>query len=259
MGRKLAVARFVDKIRIVAYGGHGGNGCASFFRDSRVERGPADGGSGGKGGSVFVRASKHVGDLTMAMTSYRAKSGTHGSGSGMNGARGKDTTLEVPCGTTIECLGVPTRAMVPRSVLNTMTPTFMADLLKDGDTALVSNGGGGGRGNVALRAGRLQSSRLAEDGVPGDQVGRARPPTVAAWRSSRLLASAAPTVPNPVETCEAPQGSDWPHAWLTHRWQSRTSDRRAQAQAHTSRRRTGVEVLKYRRTSVVDRAEWPAR
>lgn len=177
--RRLAVARFTDRVRVVATGGNGGHGCASFFRDTRVERGPPDGGSGGTGGSVYVRASKHVGDLTMGQHSFRAGSGAHGSGSQMNGRRGLDAIITVPCGTTVQCLGPPTRALVPVAEVLRASPTLLADLLRDGDEALVAGGGTGGRGNVALRAGRLQSSRLAEDGIPGEQASLAHVPGLA--------------------------------------------------------------------------------
>jgi len=88
----------------------------------------------------------------------------------MNGRRGLDAIITVPCGTTVQCLGPPTRALVPVAEVLRASPTLLADLLRDGDEALVAGGGTGGRGNVALRAGRLQSSRLAEDGIPGEQA-----------------------------------------------------------------------------------------
>ncbi|EOD06929.1 Spo0B-associated GTPase, partial [Emiliania huxleyi CCMP1516] len=151
-----SVARFVDRVRIFAAGGHGGNGCASFFRDTRVERGPPDGGSGGGGGSVFVRASGGVGDLSLGRHSFRAGPGAHGSSSQMNGRRGADVYIEVPCGTAVERLG--------------RTVTLLANLIYEGDEVVIAAGGAGGRGNVTLRSGRLQSSRLAEDGLPGEQT-----------------------------------------------------------------------------------------
>jgi GTPase involved in cell partitioning and DNA repair len=88
----------------------------------------------------------------------------------MNGRRGLDTIITVPCGTTVQSLGLPTRALVPVAELLRARPTMLADLVRDGDEALVAGGGTGGRGNVALRSGRLQSSRLAEDGIPGEQA-----------------------------------------------------------------------------------------
>ena len=165
-----SVARFVDRVRIFAAGGHGGNGCASFFRDTRVERGPPDGGSGGGGGSVFVRASGGVGDLSLGRHSFRAGPGAHGSSSQMNGRRGADVYIEVPCGTAVERLGRVTRSVVPALHPADETVTLLANLIYEGDEVVIAAGGAGGRGNVTLRSGRLQSSRLAEDGLPGEQT-----------------------------------------------------------------------------------------
>lgn len=166
--RLLHRPKFVDRLRIVATGGRGGDGCSSFFRDSRVARGAADGGSGGDGGVVRIRASEHLGDLNMPLKSFRAGSGANGSSALMGGRRGEDVLIRVPCGTIINRLGLPTRGSVPMPH-DMRTPKLVAELLTDGDEILVANGGTGGRGNASLRSGKLQSSRMAEDGIPGEQ------------------------------------------------------------------------------------------
>ena len=54
--------RFVDRVRILVAGGDGGDGMVSRFRDSRVENGPPNGGNGGHGGDIMLRACHDVGD-----------------------------------------------------------------------------------------------------------------------------------------------------------------------------------------------------
>ncbi len=47
---------FIDQASLRVRGGKGGNGCCSFRREKYIERGGPDGGNGGHGGSVFLRA-----------------------------------------------------------------------------------------------------------------------------------------------------------------------------------------------------------
>ena len=93
-----------------------------------MERGPADGGSGGNGGSVVIRASESVSDLTMPMQNYTAGSGAHGSGAGQDGRRGADKLILVPCGTTVQRLGHTTMSAIPTMEPADAPRTFMADL-----------------------------------------------------------------------------------------------------------------------------------
>jgi len=76
----------------------------------------------------------------------------------------------VPCGTTVERLGHTTMSAIPTMEPADAPRTLVADLLRDGDEVVAARGGAAGRGNMALRSGRLQSSRLAEDGQPGEMV-----------------------------------------------------------------------------------------
>ena len=73
---------FVDKVKIRAKAGDGGNGCVSFRREKYVDRGGPVGGDGGKGGDIVVVADKNVGDLSDYYFHPRvvAKHGGHGRG-----------------------------------------------------------------------------------------------------------------------------------------------------------------------------------
>ena len=124
---------FVDRCRVVATAGRGGHGCASFFSDTRVERGPPDGGSGGDGGSVLVRACRNVTDLKLPSYNVKAAHGKHGSSEGMTGRAGVDFTLRVPLGTTVHQLGRSSITRSPAMQPFSSARQLLADLVADGD------------------------------------------------------------------------------------------------------------------------------
>ena len=47
---------FIDEAAIQLIAGSGGNGCLSFRREKFIPKGGPDGGDGGKGGSIFLKA-----------------------------------------------------------------------------------------------------------------------------------------------------------------------------------------------------------
>ncbi len=162
--------RFRDRVRILVAGGDGGAGCASIFRDANVEFGGPDGGSGGRGGDVVLRASHNSSDLHMDKRNFKAASGTNGMGSQMHGARGDALELQVPCGTLVERLGSPSASRTSRMEPPDAPRTTVAELLRDGESVVVAHGGRGGRGNAAFRPGLQQHSRIAEEGGAGEAV-----------------------------------------------------------------------------------------
>ncbi|HSP44783.1 MAG TPA: GTPase ObgE, partial [Chthoniobacterales bacterium] len=55
---------FVDRIKVFAQAGSGGRGCVSFRREKFVPKGGPDGGDGGRGGDIILRADVHVDNLS---------------------------------------------------------------------------------------------------------------------------------------------------------------------------------------------------
>ncbi len=143
---------FQDRARIYVAGGNGGNGVVSFRREAHVPRGGPDGGDGGRGGDVLLIADRSRRDLASMRISrhYRAERGGHGQGANKHGARGKDRTVEVPPGTTIEGLGGE-----------------RFDLVAEGQRAVVAHGGLGGHGNKRFASATQRAPRFAENGLQG--------------------------------------------------------------------------------------------
>ena len=94
---------FIDHIRIAAQAGNGGNGCVSFRRESFVPRGGPDGGDGGRGGSIILRADIHTDNLTAFFYEpiIKARSGENGLGSQCYGKSAPDKIVPVPVGTIV--------------------------------------------------------------------------------------------------------------------------------------------------------------
>ena len=80
---------FVDRIKVLGQAGNGGRGCVSFRREKYVPKGGPDGGDGGRGGDVILRADVHVDNLSNLFYEpiIKAKNGGHGMGKKMHWPR----------------------------------------------------------------------------------------------------------------------------------------------------------------------------
>ncbi len=147
---------FLDEARIFVKGGKGGGGCVSFRREKFVPRGGPDGGDGGDGGSVYLIADSRLATLAdiAAKVHYVAKKGQPGRSSQMHGADGTDITIKVPAGTIVKHEG---------------EDRVVAELLADGQKALVAAGGRGGYGNKHFATSMNQAPREAEEGTEGGE------------------------------------------------------------------------------------------
>src|SRR5437667_7538618 len=94
---------FVDRVKVFVQAGKGGSWCVSFRREKFVPKGGPDGGDGGRGGDVIVRADRHVDNLANLFYEplIKAKNGGHGMGKKMTGRTGADKIVKVPVGTVI--------------------------------------------------------------------------------------------------------------------------------------------------------------
>ncbi|PWW71659.1 GTP-binding protein Obg/CgtA [Tuber magnatum] len=127
---------FADMQELTLIAGSGGNGCVSFLREKFVPYGPANGGNGGRGGSIYVQAV--YGETSLHKLSregtVRAKPGRNGKGSSINGKRGDDVIIRVPVG-TVHHLEASTMLGIthPRKVyLDLSKPTIEPILLVPG-------------------------------------------------------------------------------------------------------------------------------
>src|SRR5438477_4154816 len=94
---------FVDRIKVFAQGGNGGRGCISFRREKFVPKGGPDGGDGGRGGDVILRADRHVDNLSNLFYEpiIKAKNGGHGMGKKMHGRSAPHKIVHEPVGTIV--------------------------------------------------------------------------------------------------------------------------------------------------------------
>lgn len=147
---------FRDGARIYVKGGDGGHGVTSFRREKFVAQGGPDGGDGGKGGDVILHVEPGLRTLVdfRYKTRYAASAGEHGKGARRHGRDGADLIIKVPPGT---------------SVKDEETGDYVADLIREGDTAVVVRGGEGGRGNARFKTATRQAPRFSEKGERGEE------------------------------------------------------------------------------------------
>lgn len=146
---------FIDRVRVNLRGGDGGAGVAAFVRARGKPKGKPNGGNGGDGGSVILRADPSVATLLRyrRQTHHRAGSGTHGEGDLRHGKKGEDLVLSVPMGTVVaDDDGV-----------------MIADLVHPGQEVVAIPGGKGGWGNAAFVSTTNRAPAVAEQGEYGPE------------------------------------------------------------------------------------------
>lgn len=148
---------FVDRVHIEVAAGSGGRGCRSFRREKYVPLGGPDGGNGGHGGSVIMRAQAGVDSLAPLAhrKQWRAASGESGGPTNCHGRMAEDLTLLVPPGTV---------------VIDEITGLVLKDLAVAGETIVAAKGGTGGWGNLHFKS---STNRAPRETTPGEK-GEAR-------------------------------------------------------------------------------------
>lgn len=147
---------FCDKVSVNIRAGNGGDGAVSFLHEKYREFGGPDGGDGGKGGSVIFEATDSENTLYYFKTHHKlaAQNGERGSGRRRHGKNGEDLVIKVPVGTVL---------------INEDTETQIGDLSRKGQL-VVAEGGNGGFGNAHFTSSVRQTPKLAELGVPGEEL-----------------------------------------------------------------------------------------
>jgi GTP-binding protein len=148
--------KFVDEAKLKVQAGNGGRGCVSFRREKFVPFGGPDGGDGGLGGSVYLKAAEGtntLADFRISRT-YRGQNGEGGSGNDCTGHGGDDTFVPVPVGTVVSDLD---------------TGEQLGDLTVADQTLLVARGGKGGWGNTRFKSSTNRTPRKAGLGLPGEK------------------------------------------------------------------------------------------
>jgi GTPase len=147
---------FVDEVRITVRAGRGGNGICSFRREMFVPRGGPDGGDGGDGGDIIMAASQRLTTLLdlRYQNHYEAQDGRAGGGSNCTGRSGEDLTIAVPVGTI---------------VYDDQTNEVLADFIEDGQTAVIAQGGRGGKGNSNFATSVNRVPTKCTPGTPGEE------------------------------------------------------------------------------------------
>ncbi|HKW80181.1 MAG TPA: GTPase ObgE [Casimicrobiaceae bacterium] len=148
--------KFIDEATIEVVAGDGGNGAVSFRREKYVPRGGPDGGDGGRGGSIVAIADRNINTLIDYRYAriHRARRGENGRGADQYGRGAEDIVLRMPVGTVIS---------------DAETGDAVADLVADGQTALLAQGGRGGLGNLHFKSSTNRAPRQSTPGGEGER------------------------------------------------------------------------------------------
>ncbi len=154
----MAETNFVDYVKIFCRSGKGGGGSAHLHRDKLTAKGGPDGGDGGRGGHVILKANPQL--WTLIHLKYQrhvfAKDGGYGSESRSTGKNGEDSIIYVPLGTVAK---------------DADTGEIIAEITEENEQQILVKGGQGGLGNWNFKSATNQTPRYAQPG--GDCVERA--------------------------------------------------------------------------------------
>ena len=150
----MADSNFIDYVKIFCASGNGGAGSMHLRREKYIPKGGPDGGDGGRGGHVILRANPQF--WTLIHLKYRkhirAEHGGAGSGQLCKGKNGQDIILDVPLGTVAK---------------DAETGETLFELVEPGEERILVKGGRGGLGNNNFKSATNQTPRYAQPGEPG--------------------------------------------------------------------------------------------
>lgn len=142
----------IDEVVIKVRAGNGGKGAVAFNKNLN-QYGPV-GGSGGKGGSVYIEGSSDLSVLNnfRFKKEFAAKNGEDGKAQFRDGANAQDLILQVPLGT----------------VIYNLTAGTDREVVTIGERVLIATGGKGGRGNFHFRSSTRTRPHKFEYGKQGE-------------------------------------------------------------------------------------------
>ncbi|PZR96260.1 MAG: GTPase ObgE, partial [Candidatus Chloroheliales bacterium] len=160
-----------DHAKIYVKAGNGGRGSASFRREKFAPMGGPDGGDGGRGGSIYLRATDNLNTLLPFhyKQHFKAVNGGQGLGNKMHGAAGDDLYIDVPVGTFVRVTTPETFDPETSRIVIPTEKVMEADLISPGQTVMVAAGGKGGLGNTHFATATHQAPRISELGGPGQE------------------------------------------------------------------------------------------
>ena len=153
----MIVDNFVDYVTINVKSGSGGKGSTHLRREKYIPKGGPDGGDGGRGGHVIIRANPQLWTLFTFKFKrhFKAGDGGDGSGSRKSGSQGKDVIVEVPYGTIIK---------------DSISNEVIEEINKDNTEVIILEGGLGGRGNFHFKSSTNQTPRYSQKGISGKEM-----------------------------------------------------------------------------------------
>ena len=148
--------KFLDQVKIFVKAGDGGLGSASMRREKFIEYGGPDGGNGGKGASIILKAERNLNTLIdyRYTQHFKAERGENGKGKNKTGKTGKDLILKVPIGTQI---------------LEEDNKTLLFDFKNEKEEFVVAIGGRGGLGNTNFKSSTNRAPRKFTKGTVGEE------------------------------------------------------------------------------------------
>ena len=153
----MIVDNFVDYVKINVKSGSGGKGSTHLRREKYIPKGGPDGGDGGRGGHIIIRANPQLWTLFTFKFKrhFKAGDGGDGGGSRKSGSQGKDVIVEVPYGTIIK---------------DSISNEVIEEINKDNTELIILEGGLGGRGNFHFKSSTNQTPRYSQKGISGKEM-----------------------------------------------------------------------------------------
>ena len=148
--------KFLDQVKIFVKAGDGGSGSASMRREKFIEFGGPNGGDGGKGASIILKAERNLNTLIdyRYTQHFKAEKGQNGMSKNKTGRNGKDLYLKVPMGTQI---------------LEEDNKTLLFDFKNEKEEFVVANGGRAGLGNTNFKSSTNRAPRKFTKGTLGEE------------------------------------------------------------------------------------------